>query len=303
MIYARERLSLDDLNLGDSRNSLGLASRSKEASCKPGHMGAGLSILLATAIAFSGVLPALAESVPEPEFYAQCHKLLPMADDFARECLARAKPFSRTFYPGGGGRGQPESFSTYFKALDAPSHFVLGCVLDFKHQISFAGLYYSPRPLDMSHFDDYEIIFIDFGSNVGLQIDGAQNTFVAVRQFTDSFIPPALHTHSSGRNCEDEGLETIGNIKSTKTKENDLNFISDNKTDEQYCWGTYCTRHSYVTFFGSHISPIIYAEHWLFMIDSEGVLMLDREYYNDACIKWKTKSGGLYYIIHEVCGK
>lgn len=95
----------------------------------------------------------------EVEFYRQCHRFLPIADQFPRECEERARPFSRMFYPSGGNRGEAERFSVYFRPLDKPSRFVLGCVLNFKHKINFAGIYYSATPLDMSHFQDYKIIF------------------------------------------------------------------------------------------------------------------------------------------------
>ena len=106
---------------------------------------------------FAAAIFYVTAAAAEPPFYAQCHKLLPMADDFAQECLQKARSFSRTFYPSGGSRGEAESYSTYFKALDAPSHFVLGCVLDFKNKINFVGLYYTAQPLDMSRLDDYRI--------------------------------------------------------------------------------------------------------------------------------------------------
>src|SRR4051794_41054484 len=139
---------------------------------------------------FALLVSCQAALTAEPEFYAQCHKLLPVADDFARECQQRARPFSRTFYPSGGSRGELESYSTHFKTLDAPSNFVLGCVLDFKHKLSFVGLYFTARPLDMARFSDTQIAFIDPNANVGLQIDGVRHTLVAARQFATDVIPP-----------------------------------------------------------------------------------------------------------------
>jgi hypothetical protein len=177
--------------------------------------------------AFAVLVSCHAAIAAEAEFYSQCHKLFPVADDFAHECLQRARPFSRTFYPSGGSRGEVEAFSTYFKTLDAPSHFVLGCVLDFKHKISFAGLYYSAQPLDMARFNEYPIAFIDFDGNVGLKIDGAQHTLIAVRQFVTDVIPPRLRGRP--QNCEDPRIETMNGsnatalhrfVRSTRTKWN-----------------------------------------------------------------------------------
>lgn len=178
----------------------------------------------------------------ESSFYSQCHKLLPIADDFARECQERARPFSRTFYPSGGSRGEVESYSTYFKPLDAPSNFILGCVLNFKHKIGFIGLYYSAQPLDMARFDDYPIAFIDPDDNVGLQIDGARRTLPAVRQFVTDVIPPRL----VGRpvNCEDPKIEELDGSNATA-------FVHFRKIDEseiEYCNGNYCRTGKYLTF-------------------------------------------------------
>jgi hypothetical protein len=204
----------------------------------------------------------------ESSFYAQCHKLLPIADDFAHECQQRARPFSRTFYPSGGSRGEVESYSTFFKALDAPSHFVLGCVLDFKHRISFAGLYYSALALDMAHFDDYQIAFIDPDDNVGFQIDGVQRSLVAVRQFVTDVIPAKL----TGRpkNCEDPHIEAIDGSSAAALVH--LRRIDQGRME--YCIGDYCRTVRYLTFGGVHEAPIIYTFYDLFLIDSNGVLML-----------------------------
>jgi hypothetical protein len=233
----------------------------------------------------------------EPSFYAQCHKLLPMADDFAQECLQQARSFSRTFHPSGGMRGEVESYSTYFKTLDSPSHFVLGCVLDFRNKISFAGLYYTARPLDMSRFDTYRINFIDPSGNVGLLIDGAQNTFIAVRQFVTGIIPPRL----TGRpkNCEDPHIETING-------ENAIPEEHFRKVDEhhiEYCYGGNSCRTSQYSTLEVHETPVIYHFHDLILVDASGALMLKEDYFKSACAMWKNNVNGIYSIIREACLK
>jgi hypothetical protein len=239
------------------------------------------------------VCPAAAESA----FYSQCHKSLPIADEFAQECLKRARPFSRTFYPSGGNTGEVESYSAYFQSLDAPSHFVLGCVLDFKHNINFAGLFYSPQPLDMSRFAESKIVFIDPNDNVGLEIDGARNTLIAVRQFVTGVVPPRL----TGRpkNCEDAHIETIDGAIATAHDR----FRKIDKTQIEYCSGDYCQVGSYSTFFGAHEVPIVYAEYDLFLIDGDGVLRIKAGYYEKACSTWKGGAAGAYNIIFEMCPK
>jgi hypothetical protein len=232
----------------------------------------------------------------ESAFYAQCNKLLSSADEFAGECQQRARPFSRTFYPGGGSRGEVESYSAYFKALDAPSHFVLGCVLNFEHKISFAGLYYSAMPLDMTHFDEYQIAFIDPNDDVGLQIDGVQHTLVAARQFVTDVIPPRLVGRP--KNCEDPHIETMNGVEATAL----VHLRRVDKRQMEFCNGDYCRTARYLTFGGAHEAPIIKAFYDLFLIDGNGVLMLKENYFRAAC-KWKADAAGVYNIIHEMCAK
>jgi len=232
----------------------------------------------------------------EPEFYAQCHKLLPVADDFARECQQRARPFSRTFFPSGGSRGEVESYSAHFKPLDAPSNFVLGCVLDFKHKLSFVGLYFTARPLDMARFNDYQIAFIDPDDNVGLQIDGVRHTLVAARQFVTDVIPPRIKARPN--NCEDPHMETINGSDATAFE----HFRQVDENQMEYCTGDYCRTVRYSSF-GVHETPVIYAFHDLFVIDSNGVIMLKDDYFKRACASWKGNTTSIYNVIYEMCPK
>jgi hypothetical protein len=233
----------------------------------------------------------------EPAFYSQCRKLLPIADDFARECQQRARPFSRMFYPGGGDRGETESYRAYFKTLKSPSNFVLGCVLNFKQEINFTGLFYSSRPLDMARFDEYPIVFIDPNDNVGLQIDGVRHTLVAARQFVTDVIPARFKGRT--QNCDDPHIETI-NGSNAKTLES-FRSVVGNKME--FCYGgTFCRTETY-SVFGSHDTPIIYNFNDLFLIDGNGVLMLKEAYFKEACSSWKGNTTSVYNIIYEMCSK
>jgi hypothetical protein len=238
-----------------------------------------------------------AAAAAEPEFYSQCHKFLPRADDFAKQCEARAKPFSRTFYPSGG-RGELESYSAYFDALEAPSHFVLGCVLNFKHQISFVGLYYAAQPLDMAHFSQYPIRFIDPNDDVGLQIDGAQHTLIAVRQFQTEAIPPRLK--GAVANCEDAGLETINGVNATAIIGIHFRKLTDRET--VVCFGDSCHVRPFAVFFGPHDTPIIYALRNLILIDGNGTLLIEQKFY-DSCKGWKSDPTSVEGITYEMCGQ
>jgi hypothetical protein len=232
----------------------------------------------------------------ESSFYSQCNKLLPVADEFARNCLQRARPFSRTFYPSGGNTGEVESYSTYFQTLDAPSHFLLGCVLDFKHKIDFVGLFYSSRPLDMSHFAEYKVLYVDPNDNVGLAIDGAQSNFVAIRQFVTDLIPARLIGRP--KNCEDPHIEVADGANVAKIER--LRTID--QTQIEYCYGRTCEIGSYSTF-GAHEVPIIFNFQNLVFIDGNGALMLREDYFKRACSLWKRPGSGVYGLLYEMCSK
>jgi hypothetical protein len=231
----------------------------------------------------------------ESAFNLQCHKLLPAADEFARECVQRARPFSRTFYPSGGNTGEVETYSVHFQKLDAPSNFLLGCVLDFKRKINFAGLFYSPKPLDMSAFGEYRVVFIDPNDNVGLEIGGTQNTLIAVRQFVTDVVPPRFKGRP--KNCEEGYIETIDGANATTFER----FRKIDESQIEYCSGDYCKVKLYSTFLGMHKVPGIYAEHDLFLIDGNGVLIIKTDYYEKVCATKKHDSAGAYNIIFEMC--
>lgn len=235
---------------------------------------------------------ALAE---QSAFMAQCTKLLPRADEFSAVCLTHARTFSRTFYPGAGSRGETEAYSTYFQQLDAPSHFLLGCVLDFKRKLSFVGIYYSAEPMDMAHFDDYPIVFVDPNGNVAVSVAGIQHTLVAVRQFVTQVIPPRLQGRP--KNCEEVQIETFnGVVANTRNR-----FRQTDKNEFEFCGGTACRGASYSTFVREHGAPIVYADHDVFLIDANGALMIKNEYLDRACSASRGNAAGLYNIIFEMC--
>ena len=236
----------------------------------------------------------------EAEFYAQCHKFLPIADDFASDCLQKARSFQRTFYPSGGSRGEVESFSAYFKPLDTPSRFLLGCVLNFKHQLSFVGVYYSHEKIDMQQFDQYPIAFIDFNANIGVEVGGRQLTLFAIRQFVTGVIPE--HVHGVQKNCEPENIEYIDdrspiyNGYGTRYKIMD-NLIrpiaSDGETDPEI---------KVIMYFLPHKTQLVYATilNWAF-IDADGALMLNAQTEHNICSRQIHDNTSEYNILYEMC--
>ena len=260
-----------------------------------------LRLLIGVFVAVSGQTGMASAS----SFYSQCHKLLPTADEFARECQQRARPFSRTFYPGGGARDEVESYSTYFRPLDAPSHFVLGCVLNFKHKINFAGLYYTAEPLDMSRFDEYGITFIDPNDDVGLEIGGTQHVFVPVRRFVTDLIPPPLG--QSPKNCDEDAIETTKEAVATgymrvRQMPDDIFEICRSLARD----APYCREFKYLFFIEKHQAPIVYSFNTFgigqFFIDGEGAFMVQEKAYKDIC-EWKKDSAQVSNVIREMCAR
>ncbi|MCC8942964.1 hypothetical protein H8A99_42795 [Bradyrhizobium sp. Arg68] len=187
----------------------------------------------------------------------------------------------------------------YFRSLDAPSHFLLGCVLDFNRKINFVGLYYSARPLDMSQFDRSTVVFVDPNDNVGLSIGDRQRTLIAVRQFVTSSIPARLEGRP--KNCEEATPETTDGETATPYKR----FRKIDAAQIEYCSGTACRVASYVTPVGIHSAPIIYAHNDVFFIDASGALTIKSDFFERRCgTNGTAKRKGatsLFSIISEAC--
>jgi len=254
--------------------------------------GSAAALIVSISIRFSA--PAFAD---EGAFYEQCQKFLPIADQFASECLQRARPFGRTFYPSGGSRGERERFSAYFKPLDAPSRFVLGCVLNFKHELSFVGIYYSHKPIDMKDFDRYPIDFVDFDGNVGVDIDGRQLSLIAARQFATSTVPE--HLHGISRNCDTAGIEYIHERVPTDPR----THFRYNGSDTMYYNGKEAIPIHINSFFGQHLRPLVYVDSLASVfVDADGVLML-RAFGNeiDPCLHQSRDARNIDNIFFETC--
>lgn len=231
----------------------------------------------------------------ETAFINQCTKLLPDANEFASVCLDHARPFSRTFYPGGGSKGEIEAYSTYFKRLEAPSHFLLGCVLDSNRKLSFLGLYYAAEPSDMARFEDYEVLFVDPNDNVGISVNGVQRTLIAIRQFVTDIVPPRLKGRP--KNCELPQIETVGGVTATAHDR----FRQINQNEFEFCNGVACRSARYSTFVREHRSPLVYASHDVFLIDENGALLIKNEHIDRICSAVRSDVASMYNIVFEMC--
>jgi hypothetical protein len=149
-------------------------------------------------------------------FTEQCPKLLATADDFARECMAKAQ--TKTYTPSTlltGGRVIPQSGTVYFRPTDPQSHFSLGCVLNNhdKHKIDYIGVYYATNGANfaIADTDKAEWRNIDQFGDVGLIAGGEPTNFVFVRPFDTGHLtfsneilgmPFQLEKANRAKNCE-----------------------------------------------------------------------------------------------------
>jgi len=253
----------------------------------------GMSVLILT----FGVRLSYAD---DADFYTQCNLFLPIADDFSAECLQKARPFQRTFHPSGGSRGEVESFSAYFKPLETPSRFLLGCVLNFKHQLSFVGIYYSHDKIDMKSFDQYPISFIDFYGNVGVKIGNKQLTLIAIRQFGTDKIP--LQIQGERSNCENASLEFMnGEIPSYYGMR--YKYIGNDVLQQIPHSGGEYPNEKVKMYFGVHRRPLVFAQFMnSLFIDSDGVLMVGvHACPAEQCVRQKQDVSNAYNLCYEMC--
>ena len=227
--------------------------------------------------------------------------LFSKADDFASECLQKARPFERGFRPGGGSRVELETFKVYFQAVKLSSRFLLGCVLNFKSKIAFAGVYYSHKPLDMRQFDQLPFDFVDFFGNVGVDIDGRKVTILAIRQFGTKNIPEQFHEYKS--NCEPQDMENFGGQVATIPYGWRYTY---RETDELQPFGhddEPVPPFPVNRFFGEHKHTLVYTNDLnSIFVDAGGVLMLRNDLnFPQICKLQKHDAADAGNIFYEMC--
>ena len=136
-----------------------------------------------------------------------CPGWVAAADDFLDECKERARYFTRTFYPSGGGRGEREQHSAWFASAPSNSHFVMGCTLGFDRSLRFLGLYYTAEPSAIAVANTAPIIGIDFDGNVVLAIDRKPVIFTAVRPFETTKVRTQWSGVKTALNCRNPLVE------------------------------------------------------------------------------------------------
>jgi hypothetical protein len=250
------------------------------------------------------------KSPGEMSFTKQCPKLLAIADDFAHECLKRARSFSRDFYPesfSGGFLDAPEKeeHAAYFRAVDTGSHFGLGCTLNQDHKINFLGVYYAAKSSSFTKANTAPLSYIDFQGNVGLQVDGKVVNLMALRQFGTDFIPlryrilgteydPSIlkdpHVIPPVKNCESPNRPD-GRVNSPGASY----FISESQdhgehviticVDNPNKKDPGCRSSSYIDYFPNKNQQIIDYEQLsaLWLIRDGGGLSVSKKQYEIAC--------------------
>jgi hypothetical protein len=240
-------------------------------------------------------------SFADEAFIPQCPAMLPQAESFAQDCLTKARTLSRVFHPGGAGVGQPETHSAYFREAPLGSHFALGCTLDWQRRIRFLGIYYSTDGGNFAKANTAPIRFIDFQGNVGLMIDGAPVTFVAIRQFGSENIPRLYKRAPT--NCESARLENgyLADGGGQFKVEGDL--ASDRPT-LKVCFQSYCRDNQFKQFFkGPDASMIYHALDLRVFIGTVGNILVENDFYRRSCGEWYRNLAYTVNIVSELCAE
>ncbi|WP_141494044.1 hypothetical protein [Rhizobium sp. S9] len=122
------------------------------------------------------------------EFDLQCKKFLPAADAFYEKCQNEGVLFGRTFFPGGGSRGEGEYYRVLFDDEGGTSHFVLGCAIA-NANVKMASIYYKTSTEPLPPIREEDIQYADLQGHVGLNINGHRRILLAVRQIVTKEIP------------------------------------------------------------------------------------------------------------------
>jgi len=278
-----------------------------------------ISLIVSSCILMSSSLSYGKES-PKPTapgktgFHDVCPGLFKIADDFAKECLEKARPYGRVFLP----VHQKETHAAYFREIDSGSHFSLGCTLDQNHKIRFLGIYYSTKSSSFKVANTAPFEFIDFNGNVGINVDGKPVVLIAVRRFVTDFIPspykefdpkldpdavPNPNSLPPVKNCENEQvpdgrirMNNGGAYKIVETKDEQGNIIINGyEGDTPAYYG------QYYRFFPSKQRQIIYdggAGFWY--ITAGGDLLVKKSILEEYCTPLHSVSYDS--LFHEACG-
>ncbi|MEZ5690846.1 MAG: hypothetical protein R3D71_04185 [Rickettsiales bacterium] len=261
-----------------------------------------------------------AKNSEDLSFHGQCPKLLAMADDFAKECLEKARSREGMTYPYpkmGGIPYKVTGYAPYFRAIDNGSNFGLGCSLDTRRRIMFLGIFYSTKSGNFAVANTLPVFnSLGAGGDVTLQKTADKNgelvNFIAVRQFRTNFIKPVMGGGEMAiKNCENEQLAD-GRIRMNHVET--PRKIVKNIDDKGRIMIRKCDGHEvlcvaeYLRFFPSNDQRIIYqGDHDSFFITSGGDLLVKKNWLARNCKQYKSNPRSLYdqvcNIIHSPISK
>jgi hypothetical protein len=277
-------------------------------------LGRPVFILPFGLLVFAFPYGADAKVVVGTSFTEQCPALFAEADNFAKECLGRARKSVRDFYPASplaGAYSGPdrEVHGAYFRPAAPGSHFALGCTLNRKHEINFLGVYYSTNGDNFKIANTAPISFVDFQGNVGLSVGKDRVTLLAVRQFGTDLVPLRYPDGMTVKNCEPSILPD-GAVNNMSVSLRVREYQDGDKTNVNTCIGVteedLCHTHEYISFFKSNRPNIIGSEmpeFWL--IGDGGDFLVEKKIQESSCRnKEKTLASGSPHILNiltELC--
>ncbi|MEZ5690847.1 MAG: hypothetical protein R3D71_04190 [Rickettsiales bacterium] len=255
-----------------------------------------------------------AKTPEDLSFHGQCPKLLAMADDFAKECLEKARPLSRVFLP----TRQREKHGAYFRAIDSGSRFGLGCTLDHEGKLRFVGIYYSTKSSNFKEANTSPFAFIDFSGNVGLKINGEFAVLTAVRRFVTDFIPSPYKPFDPKSDpdavVDPNRLPPVKNCENEQSPDGRIRMvnggaykITESIDDKGRIMIKRCDRHEvfcvaeYLSFFPSNDRRIIYSDGSsdIWFINAGGDLLVKKNWLANHCTPLQSISSQSLY--QEVC--
>ncbi len=215
---------------------------------------------------------------------SECPRWVANADLFYSECKARARTFTRTFYPSGGSRGELEQNSVWFSTDSPNPHFFMGCQLLKSGNLGFLGIYYTAIPAAITEANSAPLIEVGFNGEAAIEIDGHPVAFTPVRPFDTGVV----ETRWRGRpdvNCNNpQTADGYYHAMSNGSSYFDLSLLKD---QSKITWGVddYRSTNVYIRLFSSGLSPqpIWYDQTKTVIINGDGSILFERDYFNKHC--------------------
>jgi len=233
-----------------------------------------------------------------------CPKWLAAADSFLDECNTRARYFTRTFFPGGGSRGEKEEHSTWFAPAAGDSHFLMGCTLRVNRSLSFLGLYYTAEPSAIAQANTAPILVIDFDGDVVLSIDGHPVTFTAVQPFDTPRVKTRWSgSHTVALNCQSPLGQDGGYHLMRGNTFIDFHHFDIDNTLAISSFPDPKQRFQYVEFFSSALPRhIIYSWGNQVLVTTSGSILVRADWFPERCHgPFPERIAASSLLLHQLC--